>query len=75
MVDGLLCADLLYFTCVEGMPIVVISDDDDMVPALILAGERMSGGHSMHLLRGNKSIGSGTNDHLFQASRVILATY
>jgi hypothetical protein len=39
LVDTLLCCDLVYLSLAQNDPIYVISDDDDMTPAILMASK------------------------------------
>lgn len=65
MVDTMLCLDILHFSD-SGSRLVVMSDDDDMVPAVLVAASR--GPRELRLLR-RRPLGVGQNDHCFSATK------
>jgi hypothetical protein len=71
MVDTMLCIDALYYTQGCGLPVLVVSDDDDLVPAA-LASRALSSGARFHWMR-RRQINSGLNDRLLRRAGVTFA--
>ena len=67
MVDSMICVDLLHFAKSFEGPIFLVSDDDDMVPALLAAGE--ADRQTVCVLR-HREQGSGTNDDHLTSCRI-----
>jgi len=61
MVDCMIAVDALYFSRVEDASLIIVSDDDDLVPALIAL--RANTAQSVSLLR-KRAKGTGLNDLL-----------
>jgi hypothetical protein len=68
MVDNLIAVDAQYLSRDRNLPIVVFSDDDDLVPAA-LAASSMAAALRLHWLRRRK-VGSGMNDALLRRAGI-----
>jgi len=68
MVDNIIAVDAQYFARDRGLPVVVFSDDDDLVPAALAAGS-IAGSVRFHWLRRRK-VGSGLNDVLLRRAGI-----
>ncbi len=71
MVDTMICLDLLHFATAD-VPVVVMSDDDDMLPALLVAASR--GPRDLRLVR-RRALGVGKNDHCLSATNYTIQVY
>jgi hypothetical protein len=60
MVDTLIVADLITLTHEFECPVLLLSEDDDMIPGLVAA---RSAKRNLTLVR-NRSLGEGMNDHV-----------
>jgi hypothetical protein len=72
MVDNIIAVDAQYFACDRRLPVVVFSDDDDLVPAALAAGST-AGSIRFHWLRRRK-VGSGMNDALLRRAGITLGS-
>ncbi len=64
MVDGMITVDAVYLAVHEEQTVLIVSDDDDFVPALIGAHCLASRRAKMVLMRRNKARGTAPNDGL-----------
>lgn len=72
MVDTMIAIDVMHFARDLMSPVVVFSDDDDLVPAF-LAAQAAAGRTRVHWLRRRK-VGSGMNDTLVRKAGVTLGS-
>ena len=70
MVDTMMVVDAIHIADRRESGIIVMSDDDDLVPGLVSAGRRQRG--SLYSLR-QRGYGYGLNDHICKAHGVTMA--
>lgn len=75
MVDGMLSVDLLELSPQRDTSLVLVSDDDDFVPAVVASAERRTAANPVHILRRRKPVGSAGNDLLLKGCNVRIAEY
>jgi hypothetical protein len=72
MVDTMMVADAIHYTRDESLPIVLFSDDDDLLPGA-LASSVMAPRVPFHWLRRRK-VGSALNDAVLKRARVTIGS-
>lgn len=72
MVDTMLSVDAIHFSSLGRPCVLIVSDDDDMVPAAISASKRSVS--SVHLLRVREN-GRGLNDNLCTSAGTKIGTH
>ena len=75
MVDGMICTDLIHLASDDTQSLVLVSDDDDFVPSVIASATLRSTKRPVYVLRREKKIGKGPNDHILRSANVIIAEY
>lgn len=68
MVDNMIALDALYFARDHRLPVLLFSDDDDLVPTAIVAGTIVDSVR-FHWLR-RRNVGSGINDALIRRAGI-----
>lgn len=71
LVDTLLCCDLVHLSLVQNDPIYIVSDDDDMTPAILMASKYAP--FVSHLRR--SPIVAKTYDPMLVSNKVRIETY
>jgi uncharacterized LabA/DUF88 family protein len=75
MVDVMIAVDLLSLAPERDTSLVLVSDDDDLIPAVVAGAEHRNSRNPVHLLRRRKAAGSAQNDHVIQQCNVIIGDY
>lgn len=69
MVDTLIVSDLITFCSNFDCPVILLSEDDDMIPGIVAS---RSARRNMALLR-NRPLGAGMNDHVVGSLNIQIA--
>lgn len=72
MVDGIITVDAMYFAEQADWILLVVSDDDDLVPAALVASITTSRSNSFVYWARKRLVGGGLNDPLLIRSEVVL---
>lgn len=75
MVDVMIAVDLLVLATETDTSLVLVSDDEDFVPAVVACAEHRTPRNPLHLLRRRKLAGSAPNDDILQSCNVVITSY
>jgi len=71
MVDTMICVDAVFVSRETDCPVVVMSDDDDMVPGLVYSATIRKGAFCSR----RRAAGEGANDELVSKVGVVLGKH
>lgn len=75
MVDGMMSVDLISLSDDHDTSLVIVSDDDDLVPSIIASSVKRPSNNPVFVLRRQKKPGSGPNDRLLSQCNVVIAEF
>jgi hypothetical protein len=75
MVDEMLAVDVIEMASETDTSLAVVSDDQDVIPALIAAGERRTSRNPIYLLRRRNAPGDVKTDVILKQANVYLSSY